>query len=303
MKKTLLLFLPALLFAFSFVDFAQAEESNNTAEPVLVIAPNPNTSTSTLPDFEITEIITKKSDSDSAASYYATVVNRGADYLLTTDNPLGLAFRNGNDENSANNYSFYSVGVAGENFAKDEKMVVGPLLVVSDGSFKIKAMINPLLTIAEKKYDNNFFQRELRLTNGLIVSNPATSTPPVVKPNATSTAATTKKYNLGQEANLIAPSGSSTAKLGLLMKALNTTKNSQKMTQNMKSFTETLKKQFPKVTTAQLYTINNFVTYGTESTAKLSAKERFALVTAYVKANKKLPNSEADWAKLLALKK
>jgi ABC-type multidrug transport system fused ATPase/permease subunit len=90
---------------------------------------------------------------------------------------------------------------------------------------------------------------------------------------------------------------------GLLMKALNTTKNSQKMTQNMKSFTETLKKQFPKVTTAQLYTINNFVTYGTESTAKLSAKERFALVTAYVKANKKLPNSEADWAKLLALKK
>lgn len=302
MKKTLLLFLPALLFAFSFVNSAQAEESNDAAAPVLMIAPNPNTSTSTLPDFEITEITTKKIEGSSLTNYYATVVNRGADYLLTTDNPLGLAFRNGSDENSTNNYSFYSVGVAGENFAKDEKMVVGPLLVASDGSFKIKAMINPLFTIAEKKYDNNFFQRELRLTNGLIVASPATSTPPAVKPNATSTS-TVVKYNLGKEANLIAPSGSSTAKLGLLVKALNTTRNSQKMTQNMKSYTETLKKQFPKITTAQLYTINNFVTYGTESTAKLSAKERFALVSVYVKANKKLPNSEADWAKLLALKK
>lgn len=302
MKKTLLLFLPALLFAFSFVNYAQAEESNNAAAPVLVIAQNPNASTSTLPDFEITEIITKKVEGSSLTNYYVTVTNLGADYLLTTDNPLGLAFRNGSDENSTNNYSFYSVGVAGENFAKDEKMVVGPLLVASDGSFKIKAMINPLFTIAEKKYDNNFFQRELRLTNGLIVSNPATSTPPVVKPNATSTSAVVK-YNLGKEANLIAPSGSSTAKLGLLVKALNTTRNNQKMTQNMKSYTETLKKQFPKISIAQLYTINNFVTYGTESTAKLNAKERFALVTAYVKANKKLPNSEADWAKLLALKK
>jgi len=302
MKKTLLLFLPALLFAFSFVNYAQAEESNNAAAPVLVIAQNPNASTSTLPDFEITEIITKKVEGSSLTNYYVTVTNLGADYLLTTDNPLGLAFRNGSDENNTNNYSFYSVGVAGENFAKDEKMVVGPLLVASDGSFKIKAMINPLFTIAEKKYDNNFFQRELRLTNGLIVASPATSTPPAVKPNATSTSAVVK-YNLGKEANLIAPSGSSTTKLGLLVKALNTTRNNQKMTQNMKSYTETLKKQFPKISIAQLYTINNFVTYGTESTAKLSAKERFALVTAYVKANKKLPNSEADWAKLLALKK
>ena len=302
MKKTLLLFLPALLFAFSFVNYAQAEESNNAAAPVLVIAQNPNASTSTLPDFEITEIITKKVEGSSLTNYYVTVTNLGADYLLTTDNPLGLAFRNGSDENNTNNYSFYSVGVAGENFAKDEKMVVGPLLVASDGSFKIKAMINPLFTIAEKKYDNNFFQRELRLTNGLIVASPATSTPPAVKPNATSTSAVVK-YNLGKEANLIAPSGSSTTKLGLLVKALNTTRNNQKMTQNMKSYTETLKKQFPKISIAQLYTINNFVTYGTESTAKLSAKERFALVTAYVKANKKLPSSEADWAKLLALKK
>ena len=302
MKKTLLLFLPVLLFAFSFVNYAQAEESNNAAAPVLVIAQNPNASTSTLPDFEITEIITKKVEGSSLTNYYVTVTNLGADYLLTTDNPLGLAFRNGSDENNTNNYSFYSVGVAGENFAKDEKMVVGPLLVASDGSFKIKAMINPLFTIAEKKYDNNFFQRELRLANGLIVASPATSTPPVVKPNATSTSAVVK-YNLGKEANLIAPSGSSTTKLGLLVKALNTTRNNQKMTQNMKSYTETLKKQFPKISIAQLYTINNFVTYGTESTAKLSAKERFALVTAYVKANKKLPNSEADWAKLLALKK
>lgn len=301
MKKTLFFIFPALILSLFLSLPAQAEETNAVG-PALSVEQNTNSGVSTLPDFEITEIITKKVEGSSLTNYYVTVTNLGADYLLTTDNPLGLAFRNGSDENSTNNYSFYSVGVAGENFAKDEKMVVGPLLVASDGSFKIKAMINPLFTIAEKKYDNNFFQRELRLTNGLIVASPATSTPPVVKPNATSTSAVVK-YNLGKEANLIAPSGSSTTKLGLLVKALNTTRNNQKMTQNMKSYTETLKKQFPKISIAQLYTINNFVTYGTESTAKLNAKERFALVTAYVKANKKLPNSEADWAKLLALKK
>lgn len=303
MKKTFVLILPALFLTLFLAASVRAEGTDESVKPVLVIAQNPNASTSTLPDFEITEITTKKSDSDSSTTYYATVVNHGADYLLTTDNPLGLSFRNGSEENSTSNYSFYSVGSAGENFAKDEKMVVGPLLTTSDGTIKVKAVINPLLTIAERKYDNNFFQRELRLSAGLITTNSATTTSSVVKPNATSTAAVTKKYNLGQEATLIAPSGASTTKLGLLMKALNTVRNNQKMTENMKSFTETLKKQFPKVTTAQLYTINNFVTYGTESTAKLTAKERFALVTAYVKANKKLPSSEADWAKLLALKK
>lgn len=302
MKKTLFFIFPALILSLFLSLPAQAEETN-VAGPALSVEQNTNSGVSTLPDFEITEIAIKKSESNSATSYYVTVINRGADYLLTTDNPLGLSFRNGSDENSVNNYSFYSVGVAGENFAKDEKMTVGPLLLASDGNFKIKAMINPLLTIAERKYENNFFQRELKISNGLIINTPATSTPPVVKPNATSTAAVNKKYNLGQEATLIAPSGASTAKLGLLMKALNTTRDNKKMTENIKNFTGTLKKQFPKITTAQLYTINNFVTYGTESTAKLSAKERFALVSAYVKANKKLPNSEADWAKLLALKK
>ena len=303
MKKTLVLIFPALFLTLFLAAPVRAEGTDESVKPVLVVAQNPTASTSTLPDFEITEITTKKSDSDSSTTYYATVINRGADYLLTTDNPLGLSFRNGSDENSVSNYSFYSVGSAGETFAKDEKMVVGPLLATSDGTIKVKTVINPLLTIAERKYDNNFFQRELRLSAGLVVANSATTTSPVVKPNATSTAAVTKKYNLGQEATLIAPSGASSTKLGLLMKALNTTKNSQKMAENMKSLTESLKKQFSKVSTAQLYTINNFVTYGTESTAKLTAKERFAFVTAYVKANKKLPSSEADWAKLLALKK
>jgi len=71
----------------------------------------------------------------------------------------------------------------------------------------------------------------------------------------------------------------------------------------MKNFTETLKKQFPKEATAKIYTINNFITYGTASSASLTPKDRFNLVTNFVKTNKKLPGSETDWGKVLEGKK
>ncbi|MCX6795622.1 MAG: hypothetical protein NT165_02790 [Candidatus Falkowbacteria bacterium] len=277
----------------------------------------PATSTATLPDFEITEVTAKAPTSEaSTKNYYVTVINHGGAFVLSADNALGLSFRNDLNVNSTENASYYSVGTAGDTFAKDQKMTVGPLLVAVDGVHMIKIMINPLFTVAESKYNNNYFQKEVRVGLPEISTNTppiATSTPPVTpkatstestKPKATSTPPVVKpSVDLKKEAALLIPSGTSTDKLNTLLKELKLTKNTQAMTTNMTSFVDGLKKQYPKEAVAKFYTINNFVTYGTASTLKLSAEDRFSLVAKFIVTNRKLPSTEADWSGILGMKK
>lgn len=313
MKKTLAIIFPALFLALLFTAnqaFAAStstlsiednvagvvlSSSTSPVEPPIVVS---SSSIPALPDFEITEVIVKTSTDDATKNYYATVVNRGGDYLLNDEKSLGLSF-------FVNEAAYYSVGTSGETFAKDQKISVGPLLAAKDGVYQVRANVNPLFSVSEKKYDNNFFQKEIKVEAVANVPAASTSTPP----KATSTAPAIKKetsasvFNLKKEASLIAPSGSASAKLELLTKALKTVRSSQKMAENMTKFTETIKKQFPKESITKIYTINNFVTYGTASTEKLTPKARFDLVSAFVKTNKKLPNTEADWTKVLEGKK
>ncbi len=284
--------------------------------PMLISANPPATSTASLPDFEITNVMASStpasdgSSDSSTLSYYATVINHGADFPLSADNALGLSVRNDASDNSANNASYYAVGTAGTTFTSGQKITVGPLLAATDGAHVITLVINPLLTIAEGRYNNNFFQKKVYVgvtapsVGGSIVPPLATSTEPhstSTPPHSTSTPPV--KFNLAKEASLVAVSGSSADKLSALIQDLKIVKNAKAMTDNMNKFVASLQKQFPKEPTAKFYTVNNFVTYGTASTVKLSASNRFNLVTAFVKTNKRLPSSQSDWNSILASKK
>jgi hypothetical protein len=258
-----------------------------------------------LPDFQIEAVTIKASETDSKIlNYYATIVNRGSDFIITS-NSLGLSFRNASNDNNAENSSYFAVGTAGDTFAREQKMNIGPLLPVLTGSRLVRVVINPLLTVAEKKYDNNYFEQEVADQNSTSTPFVSTSTSSISTSTlqSTSTAPVAPKVDIKKEALLVSQSGSSVDKLTALVKELKVVRNNQLMTDNLKKFTEILRKQFPKEAIAKIYAINNFVTYGTPSTVKLAPKDRFNLVSAFVKTNKKLPSSETDWAKVLTAKK
>lgn len=48
-------------------------------------------------------------------------------------------------------------------------------------------------------------------------------------------------------------------------------------------------------------TINDFIVYGTQSTQRLGAGERAAVINSYYQAYKKLPNSEAEWSDVIKI--
>lgn len=303
MKKTLAIFLPAffLVFLFSANQVSAVVSGSSsidvTNSSTIVVMPPvaiASSSLADLPDFEITEITTKEStESTSTKDYYVTVVNRGSDYILSTEKVLALSF-------FADEASYYSVGNAGETFAKDQEISVGPLAKFKNNISPV-AIINPLFSVSEKKYNNNFFQKEV--AGGVIP--PATSLNTSTPPKSTSTppAVEKPKFDFKKEGGMISLSGTAAAKLELLVKELKKARDNKAMADNMTKYTNSLKKQFPKEKVEKLYAINNFITYGTASTAKLTAKDRFNLVAAFVKANKKLPATETDWTKILEGKK
>ncbi|MEI7497744.1 MAG: hypothetical protein WCK11_00490 [Candidatus Falkowbacteria bacterium] len=63
--------------------------------------------------------------------------------------------------------------------------------------------------------------------------------------------------------------------------------------------TEPLVKGF-KVSTAQKYSINNFILYGTNSTKKFRQVFRKEMIKNFIYKNKKLPESAKDWEKILS---
>lgn len=67
----------------------------------------------------------------------------------------------------------------------------------------------------------------------------------------------------------------------------------------MKTYTEPLTKSYKNIKINVKYAINNFIVYGTQGTDNLSAIQRYNLVKLYKTKNKNVPQTEADWLKLL----
>ena len=77
-------------------------------------------------------------------------------------------------------------------------------------------------------------------------------------------------------------------------------KNLKKQTYYFK-ITESLTKG-KKLTLNQKYSINNFIVYGTKSSAKLSSEQRLKIVKKYLIIKKSLPKSIKEWDALLKIK-
>ncbi|MEI7497802.1 MAG: hypothetical protein WCK11_00780 [Candidatus Falkowbacteria bacterium] len=104
--------------------------------------------------------------------------------------------------------------------------------------------------------------------------------------------------NNPNETKLIIASGKD---LSGLLNSIKVKRNEKLQKEIMNKYTQVLigKK---KITQEQKYTINNFITYGTGSTKKLTTLQRSEMVKKFTLKNNRLPISENDWTIIIDTK-
>ncbi len=105
-------------------------------------------------------------------------------------------------------------------------------------------------------------------------------------------------HRIYDEANIVYRSGTS---LNDIVVHNKTAVNSPLQAQYMEKYTAPIIKEAAGLATAQIYAINNFIVYGTESTRILGAGERAGVVNSYKKAFGKVPRSEEEWKDVIAI--
>lgn len=105
-------------------------------------------------------------------------------------------------------------------------------------------------------------------------------------------------FDLNKEATLIADSGASKAGLDALLKYNGAQRDNEAMTENMK-MSEQVFKRFHEASINDIYSVNNFLTYGTPSTEKLLIDGRSEMFGKYLNSDKKIPTGPKEWEKLL----
>lgn len=100
---------------------------------------------------------------------------------------------------------------------------------------------------------------------------------------------------LKKEASLVLNSGTDTKYLDALLANTNSKKDTKLQTTNMKAYSNKLNSKYGPYKMKYVYSINNFITYGTASTKKLLADARYSLVENWASSKKALPTSVADW--------
>jgi|GEM_PF-3243276 len=105
-------------------------------------------------------------------------------------------------------------------------------------------------------------------------------------------------FDLNKEAALIADSGFSQAGLDALLKYNGAQRDNEAMAENMKMFDQIFKR-FPEASINDIYSVNNFLTYGTPSTEKLLIDGRSEMFGKYLNSDRKIPTGLTEWEKIL----
>ncbi|MEI7497776.1 MAG: chitobiase/beta-hexosaminidase C-terminal domain-containing protein [Candidatus Falkowbacteria bacterium] len=142
---------------------------------------------------------------------------------------------------------------------------------------------------------------------------PATTTIPK---SATTTSSTTSASTTIQKATSTKPKVVTMVKLTesqLLMQSnknldqyirdLKLKKDSKAQKNSIIKYTTPLVKADKKISQSQIFAINNFLVYGTQSTKKLSINKRFLAIKKFKAQFKKLPKSESDWVLVFKIAK
>ncbi|MEI7498491.1 MAG: DKNYY domain-containing protein [Candidatus Falkowbacteria bacterium] len=106
--------------------------------------------------------------------------------------------------------------------------------------------------------------------------------------------------NENEEAKIIVTSGKN---LNAILTHTKNKKNIETQKSSMAKYTEPLVKSDKKISLNERYAINNFITYGTGETKKLTSKQRYDLVKTFTAKNKKVPKTELDWKQVLTANK
>lgn len=108
------------------------------------------------------------------------------------------------------------------------------------------------------------------------------------------------KFSLYKEEEIIVMGGKN---LQLMLDYNEAVKNTDSLREWMDKFTTPLTINDKKIKQNEIYAINNFMVYGTLSTAELTIEQRSELVKKFKDKNKRVPKSVKDWAEVLKIKK
>lgn len=260
------------------------------AETSTSSTPSASVTQSALPDFMVTSIsLQNKKGANEGWYVYVTAENKGGSItgslflsltltgLESIGLPKGYVMYLTHDKNADGTYT-YPAG-----YKKD---LIGPRVTNKNlKELTVTATIDP----------GSYFSESNETNNGLIktLTLPGAQSKPS-EPQAVTVY--TEDEDEENEAALIVESGTDLQKL---LDTVAAEKDVDAQKSAMKKHTDSLVKKM-KLSERQKYAINNFIVYGTQSTAQLAPAQRAVLIKTFKKKTKKLPKKEADWQKILS---